>query len=100
MKRSRIRPGGNAKTRAGQKRLIAARAEVWGRSGGWCEAMTPACPFERHLAHQAHHVLPRSQGGQHDPENLLAVCSPAHDWIHAHPARSYEAGWLRHREAS
>jgi hypothetical protein len=101
MKRSTpLRTRGNARTRAGQVRLEAAKAEVRGRSGGWCEASTPACPPDRHRATQAHHRLPRSQGGKHDPDNLLDVCTPAHDWIHANPAASYDAGWLAHRGAS
>lgn len=94
------RPRGNAKTRKGQARLAAAKAEVRGRSGGWCEANTPACPLDRHPAFQAHHILPRSQGGQHDPENLLDVCHLAHDWIHGNPDESRARGLLASRRAS
>lgn len=100
MKRSPLRRYNSAKTRAGYRRLVAARAEVVGRSGGWCEADTPACPEGRHTGHHAHHVLPRSQGGQHEADNLLFVCSLAHLWIHAHPQESYRSGWLLHRSAS
>lgn len=100
MKRTPLRTRGNAKTRAGQKRLAAAKAEVYGRANGFCEATTPACPEGRHVGYHAHHLLPRSQGGPHDADNLLLVCGPAHVWIHTHPADSYEQGWLRHRSAS
>jgi hypothetical protein len=98
-RRTPLRTRGNARTRAGQQRLDQAKAEVRGRSGGWCEAHTPACPPERHVAHHAHHVLPRSAGGQHDADNLLHVCGAGHEWIHQHPHASYQAGWLRRRTA-
>jgi hypothetical protein len=39
----------------------------------------------------------RSQGGKDTLDDLIAVCRSHHDWIHAHPARSYEIGLLRHR---
>lgn len=29
-----------------------------------------------------HHMIPRSKGGTHDPENLLAVCEKCHAWLH------------------
>ena len=71
------------------------RAQVEYRSNGWCEAwIEGVCPSHFHRATQLHHRRTRSQGGQHTPENLLAVCNAAHDHIHAHPAESYEAGWL------
>jgi len=99
VKRTQLKRRNAARTRAGALRLEAAQAEAWGRSSGWCEASTPACPSGRHVAHQFHHRLMRSHGGQHDADNLLHVCSPAHDYIHLHPAESYEAGWLLHRVA-
>jgi hypothetical protein len=42
-----------------------------------------------------HHVLRRSQGGPDTVENLISVCRAHHDWIHQHPARSYDLGLLR-----
>ncbi len=42
-----------------------------------------------------HHVLRRSQGGEDTVENLISVCRAHHDWIHQHPARSYELDLLR-----
>ena len=41
-----------------------------------------------------HHMLMRSQGGGHEPENLVALCNSAHLHVHANPAESYESGLL------
>jgi hypothetical protein len=45
----------------------------------------------------AHHVLMRSQGGQDTAENLKMLCRAHHEWVHRHPARSYELDLLRRR---
>lgn len=42
-----------------------------------------------------HHVLMRSQGGQDTAENLKTLCRAHHDWVHAHPAASYDLDLLR-----
>lgn len=47
------------------------------------------------VAHHAHHMLRRSQGGTDEVGNLLAVCYGCHDWIHTHPAIAKEMGFLR-----
>ena len=91
---------GNAKTRAGQRRLTTAKAEMRGRSGGWCEAITPECPYGRHHGVHAHHLLPRSRGGLHEADNLLHVCHAAHRWIHDHPAEATARGLLVVRRAT
>lgn len=70
---------------------MSAREAVRDRSAGLCEAQTTACSY---LAAHVHHRLMRSQLGKDTPDNLLAVCRPCHDYIHAHPAESYAAGWL------
>ena len=94
--RSRGRKAEREQSAAARFRLAVAM-----RSGGWCEAHTPSCAPGRHEGTQAHHRLMRSQGGTHDPENGLWVCSPGHLYIHAQPAESYEKGWLlRSWEAS
>lgn len=71
-----------------------ARKRVEFRAFGRCEANTPACPPREHRGTQAHHRLMRSHGGDHTDENLLWVCDAAHDYVHAHPAESYDKGWL------
>lgn len=70
------------------------RRWVLDRSGGRCEAGTEVCSGR---AVHAHHVVPRSQGRDDTPGNLLAVCVECHDWIHSHPAAARERGWLRRR---
>ena len=68
------------------------RAEVYSRSGGWCEIRAKDC--RGNVAH-LHHRLMRSQGGKHTADNLAATCHSCHVFIHANPAISYQRGWLR-----
>lgn len=44
-----------------------------------------------------HHLLRRSAGGSHDPENLISLCAACHGWVHNHPAESRQRGWLASR---
>jgi len=72
----------------------ATRQFVEARSRGYCEVNAYGCRMKGvHL----HHRLMRSQGGGHDAGNLLNVCRPCHDLIHAEPTWAYERGWLLHR---
>jgi len=75
-----------------RKALRKARTQTLIRAAGICEAQTPDCS---RYGSQFHHVLPRSRGGKHEPENGLFVCAHCHAWIHAHPAISRQAGWLK-----
>lgn len=50
-----------------------------------------------------HHRKMRSQAEKsvkHSVANLILVCEPCHRMIHAHPAQSYENGWLVHSYAA
>ena len=60
--------------------------------GGTCEF--PLCNAPG--AH-GHHRLPRSQGGKDTLENCLWLCAHHHDYVHLHPAESYERGWMLRR---
>lgn len=93
MKRTPLRRVSDKKRKADAE-LAAARKTVIARAFGRCEANTPVCPSREHRGDHVHHVRRRSAGGQHDPANLLLVCEEAHSYIHAHPAESYEKGWL------
>jgi len=42
-----------------------------------------------------HHILPRGRGGADTLENLVSLCRAHHDWVHDHPAESYDLGLLR-----
>ena len=45
---------------------------------------------------QVHHILPRSRGGQDEPDNWLVVCAwRCHRWIHENPKKAREGGWLK-----
>jgi 5-methylcytosine-specific restriction endonuclease McrA len=72
--------------------LLGVAQVVGERSGGRCEANTPACTG---TGQHFHHVLRRSQGGKHSPANLLHLCVGCHGWVHDNPAESYERGWLK-----
>ncbi len=66
------------------------REAVWRRCGGLCEACgQPLGPFWH-----AHHRKLRKQGGDDSVTNVLALHGACHRGVHAHPARSYEAGFL------
>lgn len=41
-----------------------------------------------------HHRKARSQGGGHEPWNLLVITPQVHDWIHAHPDAAKTGGWI------
>ena len=51
-----------------------------------CGAHTEAC--------QAHHIVPRSQGGPHNIDNLLLLCWSCHDKVHHHGWRVVPNGKL------
>lgn len=67
------------------------RDAVRARSGGQCEVRIGDVCTGRAM-HQ-HHKEGRRTGG-HEPSNLLDLCWPCHDFVHAHPAISYDHGWM------
>jgi hypothetical protein len=72
--------------------MRAARSAVIARSGGRCELRVAAnCA---RIVHHVHHIRRRSQGGGDDADNLLGVCSPCHDYVHAHPDWAQRHGAL------
>ncbi len=73
-----------------------ARGDVYYRSQGRCEVLADGCAG---AGSELHHRLRRSQGGGHDPDNLLHVCGPCHRFIHANPAVAFDNGWLIHAGA-
>ena len=50
------------------------RRSVFHRDSHRCRV--PGCRSSRHL--HLHHIVPRSHGGDHDPENLIALCGGHH----------------------
>lgn len=53
-------------------------------------------------AEHIHHRKLKGSGGTSDDnlkygfENLISLCFKCHSWVHAHPADSYNAGYLVH----
>lgn len=74
--------------------LRMARPIVYKRSGGYCEANTPACPAGTHNADHVHHIAGKRNEA---PGDLLHVCFDAHRYIHDHPEESYGKGWMKKR---
>ena len=75
--------------------LADARRFVYGRSAGRCECagFNPDCTG---VGQVAHHRRRRSQGGGHDPENLLWLSDPCHAYVHDHPTSAFPAGLMLH----
>ena len=55
------------------------RKQVWARDKGRCRV--PGCRATRCL--DIHHMIPRAHGGDHDPANLVVLCSGHHQLLHA-----------------
>jgi hypothetical protein len=56
----------------------ATRDVVWARDQGRCRV--PGCRATRNL--ECHHVVFQSQGGDHDPANLMVICDGHHTLLH------------------
>lgn len=95
MKRSPIKRKTRLRARVpqGYRMWQNAKAEVRERSKGECEVRSKVCTGR---AEHCHHVLPRSAGGFVDTGLLLDACAACHGYLHAHPAESYQNGWLVH----
>jgi len=80
----------SAKRRAELPERRAACSIVAIRSAGCCEAGLEVCSG---YGQDFHEILARSQGGSiTDPENILHVCRPCHDWITAHMNEARKLG--------
>lgn len=77
--------------------LESLRPLIEARSHAMCEAKFDGC---RIRPVTLHHRLRRSQGGKNTLTNVVGVCPPCHERIHANPAQSYEDGWLIRRTSS
>lgn len=66
-----------ARRRLAQTKLAAASVLVRERDGNRCRV----CAETR--AVEVHHIKFRSQGGGHDPENLVCLCAECHAAVHA-----------------
>lgn len=78
----------NGRSKALKPIPIKVRQAVADRSGFVCEL---GCG---NRAVHLHHRKLRSQGGRHEPANLLHLCAAHHNEAHANPERSYALGWL------
>lgn len=97
MRRTRIRSV-SAKRRRRDRAYQAARAAVFERAGGRCEARASFACTGR--VEEVHHVAGRGGEDPHRLSNLLGVCSPCHDHIHRYPQLSYDRGWMVRRNGA
>jgi hypothetical protein len=65
-------------TRAKQDVTPATRRAVWRRDHGACRV--DGCRSSRNI--EVHHIVARADGGSHEPDNLLLLCSGHHDMLH------------------
>ena len=93
MKRTPIRPVSAKRARANRRRTEVLRSLY----GTPCAARLAMCTGR---AEQGHEVLSRARGGSiTDPENIIGVCAPCHQWITEHPLEATERGLMRRRGA-
>jgi hypothetical protein len=64
------------------KRRSSRQKKIRDRDGGFCQV--PGCS---RAADDVHHIIFRSRGGMHRPENQVSICAPHHRAIHN--------GWIR-----
>jgi hypothetical protein len=92
----------SAKRKAEQGDRDECRRLVMARAAGRCEVcpriadVDPVTASECYrTASDVHEIKTRARGGSiFEPENCLAVCRKAHDWIHANPALATPLGLL------
>lgn len=78
----------HGRSKAAKPIPLRVRQAVAERSGFVCEVCREA------RAVHIHHRKLRSQGGRHEPANLLHLCNRCHRDVHANPERSYSLGFL------
>ena len=93
LRRTRIKQRSN-KESARLRRYEQARAVVFERANGYCEANTQNC---RGPMDQVHHRKGRDGDLIDDESLLLGVCWACHNYIHSNPALSYGQGWMVRR---
>jgi hypothetical protein len=53
------------------------------------------CERCKRPADEIHHKAGRNGDRLNDVRDFMSVCRPCHQWIHANPKESREAGWLK-----
>lgn len=90
MKRSPINRV-SKKKRSADQLLRQVRVLVLERAAGMCEC---GCERPHGPSPHVHHILRRSQGGGHDPANLLVLSAQHHAWVHEHIQDAIDRGLL------
>jgi hypothetical protein len=72
---------------------VLVRRAVIDRAAGLCDFCGGILP---ELLVEAHHRKLRSRGGKDTIENLIALHPGCHHWIHQHPEKATETGFMVH----
>ena len=78
---------------AWQKEYAAARLQVLERDRD-CQARSTLTQVRCDESLVVHHRHRRSQGGGNDLENLVALCTSHHTYIHDHPKEAKAHGFI------
>jgi 5-methylcytosine-specific restriction endonuclease McrA len=81
---------GKVRPRRASKRLLDLIPEERRQACNLCRR--PVRCFPARVVLEAHHMIPRNEGGGDTPDNLLALCSDCHKDAH-HKERIFRAYW-------
>jgi len=87
MKRTRISPISDR--RRALSRIYAAQRTDYLRQHPTCEKC------DSRSSRDIHHKAGRYGGNYLNVETWCALCRTCHDWIHQHPSKAREKGWLK-----
>lgn len=84
--------------RAVANRIYSAKRKAFLKAKPWCEICVvedTGATGRVSGASDVHHVCGRLSGNFLDEKTWMAVCRRHHDWIHSHPSKAREKGWLK-----
>ena len=92
-RRTRLRPRSRKQTRLGRE--IAAWSDAVRLRDGVCQGPARGLPYPCWGDLHAHHI--NRNRSDNRLENGVALCAAHHQWVHDHPAVSFELGLLKRK---